>query len=96
MIWSLLLFLSSSFLLILGQELLETRPSFLLVVSGIFSKTPRGSGQTGLQTGLYRPDALLLILPPSVESSEEASRDFFFCSDLGLSMTTFFPFVDSA
>ena len=38
--WSLLLFLSSSFLLILGQELFETRP-LLFVVSGIFKKNPR-------------------------------------------------------
>ena len=51
LIWSLLLFLSSSFLLILGQELLETRP-LLFVVSGIFFRNPRWTGRTGQETGL--------------------------------------------
>ena len=41
LIWSLLLFLSSSFLLILGQELLETRP-LLFVVSRFFLEIPDG------------------------------------------------------
>ena len=63
LIWSLLLFLSCSFLLILGQELLETQP-FLFVVSEIFSRALRMTGQTGLQTGLCRPGTFLLLVPP--------------------------------
>ena len=34
--------------------------------------------------------------PPSVKLFYEVSRNFFFCSNLGSPMTTFFPFVDSA
>ena len=84
LICSFLLFLSSSFLLILGQELLET-PPFLFVVSEFFWSCP-------VSTDLV---PFFWSCPPSVEFFDEASRDFFFCSDLGSPMTTFFLFVDS-
>ena len=106
LIWSLLLFLSSSFLLILGQELLETRP-LLFVVSGIFFRNPRWTG--GPVSRSVRPvwadlASFFYSCPPSAEFFNESSGTFFAGaswwdfegSDLSSPMIIFFPFIDLA
>ena len=63
------LLLDDSFILIFGQEFFKTRPFFFFLVSGILSRNSRSTGQTDLQTGLSRPGAFLLFLPPRALNS---------------------------
>ena len=82
---SLSLLLSNFFLLILGQEFLETRPP-LLLASGNFSRPPRSTGWTGFKTdltGLCRSGTLLFILPPDELVSCSTISLYEICSPLG-------------
>jgi hypothetical protein len=62
-IWSLLLFLSSSFLLILGQKFLETRP-FLFGSSGIFFQISQNDRSDGSPDRSMQTHRLSSVIAP--------------------------------